>query len=348
MLPGKPRGKLLFVLAVTLLFAGATAIVTRAFSRPTGTPVRVVVPEGATLRAAADSLGRAGVISVPSLFRVYARVTGRDRQMKPGTYLFRANTPWREVMAALTGGKGLVRSVTIPEGFALAQIASVLVTILEVPLDSVLVAARDTAALRHLAVPTPTLEGYLFPDTYAFPEGTGARRAVAEMVRRFEREWKAEWDERLSALGMTRHELVTLASIVEREARLAEERPVIAAVYYNRLRLGMPLQADPTVQYARGEHTARVTYPDLAIESPYNTYKHAGLPPGPIASPGGASLHAALYPDSVPYLYFMAFPDGHHEFRRTFDEHTAVVRHARVAWDSVWRAQASPAAPVRP
>ncbi|HEX6251114.1 MAG TPA: endolytic transglycosylase MltG [Gemmatimonadaceae bacterium] len=342
MLPGKPRGTLVTVIVALALIFGAGALLTRAFSRPSGQPVRVVVPEGSTFRAAADSLARAGVIGRPTLFRAFARFSGGDRSLKPGTYLFRRGTPWRDVLAALTGGEGLVRSVTIPEGYSLAQIAAALSRALEVPADSVLAAARDTTMLRRLDVPMPTLEGYLFPDTYAFPEGTSASRAVAEMVRRFEREWQPEWNERLTALSLSRHQLVTLASIVEREARIAAERPIIAAVYLNRLRIGMPLQADPTVQYARGEHTSRITYQDLEIDSPYNTYKYPGLPPGPISSPGGASLRASLNPAGVDFLYFAAFPDGRHEFRRTFEEHTRVVRESRPVWDSARRAAAEP------
>jgi UPF0755 protein len=341
MLPGKPHGVLVTLAVIMALVFGLAAVATRAFSRPTGPPVRVVVPEGSSFRAAADSLARAGVIGRPRLFRAFARFSGGDRSLKPGTYLFRRGTPWRDVLAALTGGGGLVRSVTIPEGYSLAQIAATLSRVLEVPVDSVMAAARDTMLLRRLDVPVPMLEGYLFPDTYAFPEGTTAARAVAEMIRRFEREWQAEWNERLTALSLSRHQLVTLASIVEREARIASERPVIAAVYLNRLRIGMPLQADPTVQYARGEHTSRITYQDLAIDSPYNTYLYQGLPPGPIASPGGASLRAALNPAQVDFLYFAAFPDGRHEFRRTLDEHARVVRASRPAWDSARTAAAA-------
>jgi UPF0755 protein len=122
---------------------------------------------------------------------------------------------------------------------------------------------------------------------------------------------------------MTRHAAVTLASIIEKEARFAEERPIISAVYHNRLRINMPLQADPTVQYAKGQHASRVMYKDLETDSPYNTYKRTGLPPGPIASPGTASIEAALHPASVPYLFFFAHPDGHHEFTRTYNEHLA-------------------------
>jgi UPF0755 protein len=141
------------------------------------------------------------------------------------------------------------------------------------------------------------------------------------MTQRFERAWKPEYSVQLAALGISRHAAVTMASIIEKEAKLPEERAVMAAVYFNRLRQGMPLQADPTVQYALGHHVERVLYKDLTIESPYNTYLHPGLPPGPIASPGGASLLAAINPAKVPYLYFVAAPDGHHEFHTTLAEH---------------------------
>ena len=225
--------------------------------------------------------------------------------------------------------------VTIPEGFSLGQIASVLAAKLNVPVDSVMAAASDTALLHRLDVPTPTLEGYLFPDTYIFPEHTTARAAVDAMVRRFEQVWKPEWTARLDTLHLSRNDVLTLASIVEKEAKVPEERPVIAAAYLNRLRDGMLLQADPTVQYALGKHVARVLYKDLDVESAYNTYKHKGLPPGPIASPGRASIEAALYPANVPYEYFVAFPDGHHEFRTDLKSHEQAKLEARKAWDSL-------------
>jgi hypothetical protein len=151
------------------------------------------------------------------------------------------------------------------------------------------------------------------------------------MVFSFERRWKPDWDSSLVDLKINRNDLVTMASIVEREARLPEERPVIAAVYYNRLRRGMLLQADPTIQYALGHHVGRVLYKDLAVASPYNTYVNKGLPPGPVASPGAASLAAAANPANVPYLYFVASADGHHEFRMTLEEHTSAVRQVRAA-----------------
>jgi UPF0755 protein len=294
-----------------------------------GGSVRVTIPPGSNFSVAIDSLSRAGVVSSPRVFRLYASARGRDRDLKAGTYVFRQGASWNEVLDALTRGKGLVHTVTIPEGFSLASIASLLGRALSVPPESIVVAASDSALRRRLDVPTPTLEGYLFPDTYTFAEGTSPEEAVRMLVSTFEKVWKPEWDGRLQALAMSRHDIMTLASIIEKEARLAEERPVISAVYHNRLKIGMLLQADPTVQYALGKHVDRVLFKDLEVDSRYNTYKHTGLPPGPIASPGAASIEAALYPATVPYLYFVAHPDGHHEFRQTFSEHTQARQQIR-------------------
>lgn len=306
------------------------ALLLAACNGPTGVAIRVIVPRGASFAVATDSLKHAGLVSYPLLFRVFARVKGDDRNIKPGTYLIKRGTPWPDILNALHGGHGLVNTITIPEGFSLQQITPLLASTLGVPVDSVNAAVRDTALRNRLDIPTPTLEGYLFPDTYAFPVGTTARQATDEMVKRFEREWKPEWSSQLLKLALNRNDIMTLASIIEKEAKRPEERPVISAVYHNRLRKRMLLQADPTVQFALGRHTARVLYKDLEIDSPYNTYKYTGLPPGPIASPGGPSIIAALFPANVSYLYFVADADGHHEFRTTLAEHDSAkhaVRH---------------------
>ena len=312
------------MVSVALLLAGLAC-----GGSPTGAPVRVVVPPGSSLRAAADSLARAGVVRSSRLFRLYATLRGEDRALKAGTYELRPGTSWSEVLATLTEGRAVVASITVPEGFALSAIVPLLAQRLGVPAESATAAVQDSALRRELDVPTPTLEGYLFPATYTFAAGTSARTAVATMAREFQRRWQPAWTARLDTLGLTRHQVVTLASIVEKEARVPDERPLIAAVYCNRLRAGMLLQADPTVQYARGEHVERVLYSHLATESPYNTYRNPGLPPGPIASPGTASLEAALYPADVRYLFFVARPDGRHEFRNTFAEHTRARQEVR-------------------
>jgi len=297
--------------------------------KPHGVPARVIIPRGATFSQATDSLAKARLVGWPKMFRLYGRVIGGDRNIKPGTYLLKQGTPWSDIVSALNGGHGLVNTITIPEGYTVSQITPLLARTLKVPADSVKAAMRDTALLARLDLPNPTLEGYVFPDTYAFPLGTTARQAVREMVYSFERRWRPEWDSSLTDLKINRNDLVTMASIVEREARVPEERPVIAAVYYNRLRKGMLLQADPTIQYALGHHVGRVLYKDLEVKSPYNTYIHKGLPPGPIASPGVASLAAAAHPATVPYIYFVASRDGHHEFRVTLDQHVNAIRQVR-------------------
>jgi UPF0755 protein len=326
------RGRLL-ALALFVAIA-ATAVFVSCRGSGTG-EVRVIVPRGATLRVAADSLEKHGVIQNATAFRLYALLRRGDRSIRAGTYLFRRPISWGRVLEDLRGGKGIEHSLTIPEGWSLNQIVPQLARVLDASPDSVRAAVRDTALLHALDIPTATLEGYLFPDTYVFPDGTTPRQAVRTMVSRFQSVWQPEWDAQLQQRAMSRNDVMTLASIVEKEAKRPEERPVIAAVYLNRLKAGMLLQADPTVQYAIGHHVSRVLYRDLAIDSPYNTYRYKGLPPGPIASPGKPSIVAALYPAPVPYLFFVAYPDGHHAFTTNFAAHSAAVKTARRAWDSV-------------
>jgi UPF0755 protein len=294
-----------------------------------GPTVRVTIRKGSPFREAAESLAAHGVVKSARLFGFYAKVRGHDRKLRYGTYVIRSGLSWESLLDALRAGRGIVHTVTVPEGFPISQIAPLLEDALGVSEDSIYAAVRDTALLHRLDVPTPTLEGYLFPDTYSFPENTSAREAVLTMVERFEKAWKPEWNERLKVMAMSRNDIVTLASIVEKEVRRREEGPVIAAVYLNRLRIHMPLMADPTVQYALGRKPGRVYFKDLKVNSPYNTYRHQGLPPGPIASPGIMSIEAALHPAKVPFLYFVAHPDGHHEFRKTFKEHTEAIKMVR-------------------
>ena len=327
----RSRGRLL-VVALTVIVAVALALAYRGSG--TG-EVRVIVPRGATLRVAADSLQKHGVIQNATAFRLYALVRRGDRSIRAGTYLFKRPVSWGHVLEDLRGGRGIEHGITIPEGWSLNQIVPQLARVLSEPVESVRVAVRDTALLHALDIPTPTLEGYLFPDTYVFPDGTTPRQAVRTMVSRFQSVWQPEWNAQLQKSAMSRNDVMALASIVEKEAKVPEERPVIAAVYLNRLKAGMLLQADPTVQYAIGHHVSRVLYKDLAIDSPYNTYRYKGLPPGPIASPGKPSIVAALFPAQVPYLFFVAYPDGHHEFTTNFAAHSIAVKNARRAWDSL-------------
>jgi UPF0755 protein len=317
--------------AAALGVAAVAALACGGGGAPPGTVAHVTIPAGASLRSVSDTLSEHGIVASSTLFRWYARVSGGARDIKAGNYAIRRDISWPALVRALREGEGIENKVTIPEGWSLSMIVPALAQALGAPEDSVDAAVRDSSLRAELRVPAGTLEGYLFPDTYIFGYGTAPRTAVREMTKRFESLWDPAWNDRLEELGMTRNEIVTLASIVEKEAVLPEERPVISAVYHNRLRKQMALQADPTVQYALGLHRDRLFYRDLLVDSPYNTYKYPGLPPGPIASPGRASIEAALYPARVSYLYFVAMPDGHHEFRRNYAQHAEAVRAARQA-----------------
>lgn len=285
--------------------------------------VEVVVPEGAGARAVAHRLHRKGVVDHPRLFAGYLALRGAQDRIKAGRYRFRVPASWSEIAGALEGGRVETTEVVIPEGFTLRQIAPRVAPVTTVDADSLLALARDSATARALGVPGPTLEGYLFPDTYRFAEGVAPRRVLEAMVQRYRGFWGPEQRARADSLGLDEREVVTLASIVEEEARVEGERPVIAGVYHNRLERGMRLEADPTVQYALDAPKERLLFRDIrsVADDPYNTYTRAGLPPGPIASPGAASLEAVLSPADVPYLFFVARPDGSHVFSRTLREH---------------------------
>jgi len=312
--------------AATLLLAacgGATS----------GPPARVVVPPGATFAQVAESLAANDVVGSAFLFRLRARLQGVDKKVFAGVYEFPRGISAGEVLRQLSEGKVAARRFTVPEGMTMFEIAGLAESRLGIPADSVLGAARDRALIDSLGLPGPTLEGYLWPDTYLLAPDVAAGELVRVMVRGFVAAWDSSWRRPLDSLGLSRHQLLAMASIVEGEARVDEERATIAGVYYNRLRRGMPLQADPTVQYAismrTGERKPRLYEKDYRIESPWNTYRNPGLPPGPVNSPGRESIEAALRPAAVPWYYFVASPNGRHTFTRTYDEHLRAVARAR-------------------
>jgi UPF0755 protein len=315
------RARFWILLAAALLLAGCGG-------GGEGDPVRVTIPEGSGMAAATDSLAAHDVIGWPAGFRLYARFRGAERSVKPGVYELRQGSRWGDVLDKLVAGDVVQVRLTIPEGWTARQIAARIAEITGAPADSVLAIVADTAAAGRWEVPGPTLEGYLYPATYSFPAGTPPRRMVRAMVDRYRRAWTPEMRARADSLGMSEREVVALASIVEKEARVWTERDTIAAVYHNRLRIGMPLQADPTVQYALGTHQSRLLYShiDDVADNPYNTYRRRGLPPGPIASPSTGSIQATLNPADVDFLYFVARPNGTHVFTRTLAEHNAAKR----------------------
>ncbi len=298
--------------------------------------VEVTIPGGATAAQIGRELQAVGLVHYPRTFALTARVMGSEGSLKAGRYRFPLDATWFEMLEALESGTIETVTLTIPEGLALWQIAERVADFTGMEADSVRHLLADSLFVASLNVPGPTLEGYLFPDTYRFAEDLPAQAVLKEMVNQYHAFWTPERRTQLGATGLTERELVTLASIVEKEARVAEERPVIAGVYWNRLQRDMLLQADPTVQYALGgEPRERLLYSDIdaVAENPYNTYTQPGLPPGPIASPGEASLDAALTPAEVPYLFFVARPDGSHEFTRTNREHVNAKNRIRAETD---------------
>ena len=300
----------------------------------TGARVRMRVEPGASFVGVLHELEARGLVKRAWTLRLYARATGQDRRIQHGTYEFTAGTPPIDLLHALAQGDVLAFSITIPEGFNLWQVAGCFDSV-GIDSTAMLALVTDAEVARSLQVAARTLEGYLFPDTYRVPFGATARDVVAQMTGRAHAAWTDDYERRARAIGMSRHDVLTLASIVEAEARMADERPTIAAVYHNRLRKGMRLEADPTVAYAMGGYRGRLFYKDLAIDSPYNTYRRTGLPPGPICNPGELSIHAALYPaEGVAALYFVARGDGRHVFSNTLREHHAAVRDARRVADT--------------
>lgn len=303
--------------------------------------VQVVVPEGASASRIARILEEKDLVGSPRLFTLYARLGGASEHLKSGTYRIPAGASWGEILDLLEAGAVETIPVTVPEGFSAEQIAALVADVSGLPTDSVVALTTDSLFAAELGVPGPDLEGYLFPETYRVAEGLPARNVLRIMVERYQQFWTPERRALADSTGRSEREVVTLASIVEKEARVVDEMPIIAGVYANRLERGMLLQADPTVQYALGSPRARLLYAsiDSVADNPYNTYTHLGLPPGPIASPGEAALAAALQPADVPYIFFVARADGTHEFTRTLREHInaknrirdAAVRAAREA-----------------
>jgi len=293
--------------------------------------IMVTIPRGATYYQALDSLESKGVIKNRDWFSLYARTRGLPSNLKSGVYLFEQDESWSSVVTTLKKGRGMEVRFTVLEGMMGFEVAERARSWLGVSPTAFKAAMRDTALERELGLEdTPGgVEGYMYPTTYVVPMRMPARDLVRLMTHEFLARWQPEWDARLLELHMTRHELVTLASIIEAEVRYSPDRAYVSAVYHNRLKRGMALQADPTVVYAHGRRLRRVWEKQLQIKSPYNTYIHPGLPPGPINQPSDSSLIAALYPATTGYLYFVAQPDGKHVFSASYADHLAAIKRAR-------------------
>ena len=286
-----------------------------------------MVPPGASAEAIARQLHGLGLVRHPLVFRLLARQRGMGAQLKAGEYALSGPLSLKGILDALARGDVVRRELTVPEGHSIDEIA-VLVVGEGLALEPFLDAAHDPAPVRDLDPLATDLEGYLFPDTYDVPQSPEAPRAlVRRMAERFRQVISPELD-RIAEKGLTVRQVVTLASIVELETARAEERPRIAAVFLNRLGKGMPLQTDPSIVYAlkkAGRWDGDIRKRDLDIDSPYNTYRRAGLPPGPLGSPGREALRAVLDPAETRELYFVSRNDGSHEFSETLAEHNRAV-----------------------
>jgi UPF0755 protein len=329
------RGALAPALFALLATACAIAAVTAhsLFVAPAGrggAAVAVRIAAGSDLRQIARALADAGAVANPRAFVLAARIAGLERRLRPGDYRLDPGTSLPALVRALIDGRGRSATVTVPEGWRLEQVAARLESAGVCGREAFLAQARDPALLASLAIPGPSAEGFLFPETYSFALPSDPADVIRAMHRQFTRVW-GELTLGAPAPALTPLQAVTLASIVERESAAPAERPLVAAVFLNRLRLGMPLQADPTVIYGIAGFDGDLRRRDLAAANPYNTYVFRGLPPGAIAAPGRSSLEAVLRPASVDYLYFVARNDGTHQFSRTLVEHNRAVQRFQLA-----------------
>ncbi|SMC19098.1 UPF0755 protein [Desulfacinum hydrothermale DSM 13146] len=297
---------------------------------PNLAPLEVEIQQGTNPRAIAALLESQGAISDARLFYWYARLQKAAGRLQAGTYRFPPLPTPRIILDALVHGKVIFYKITIPEGSGLEEIAELLEEKGLASQAEILRLCHDPAFLASLDLQeAPSLEGYIFPETYLFRKNTSPQNILRRMVQEFWRHFPESRKERARQLGMSIHAVVTLASLIEKEAMVDRERPVIASVFYNRLKKGMPLQSDPTAVYDLKSFRGPITREHLKRESPYNTYRHKGLPPGPICSPGEESIRAALYPAETSYLYFVSNGDGTHTFSARYRDHQRAVRRYR-------------------
>jgi UPF0755 protein len=285
----------------------------------------VVIPDGATGHDVARLLEREKIVSSAFAFDLLARLQGERSSMKAGEFRFEAHRPMTDVLhEVVTGGQQVAVWVTLPEGFTAKQIAQTLAA-QSLGETGPLEAAFFGETLELGGARTKNLEGYLFPDTYLVPTNAKPEAIAKLLTDQFRRELPPDAPALARRLGLTVPQVVTVASLVESEAKADDERALMAGVYYNRLKRGMALQVDAAIEYTFAHHKDVITYADLARDSPYNTYRNRGLPPTPIANPGRASLLAAFHPRHSDYLYYVAMGNGHSAFARTLEEHNANV-----------------------
>lgn len=285
----------------------------------------VVIPDGSTFQQIAALLERERLIKSRTAFVLIGRSQSADRKIRAGEYELNPAMVPAEILSKLLSGQVVLHPITIPEGLTMTQIADLMAQQGVADRDELLRLMKDRALTAALGIKADNLEGYLYPDTYKFPKSVKAKDVVATMVEHLQQVYGLELELRAQELKMTKHEVLTLASVIEKETASNGEREEISAVFHNRLKKHIPLQSDPTVIYGLPNFDGNIHKKDLSIQSPYNTYRFAGLPPGPIANPGIRSIRAALYPSSSRALYFVSKNDGTHQFSATLMEHNQAV-----------------------
>jgi len=337
---------LLFVVSALAAAVGGWWLYAQVIEPYRGYPdaeVFVDVAAGASPATIGSRLVEAGVVRDGRTWQVALWVSGRSRSLRAGEYRFTAPMHALDVIDKIARGDVYRRLLTFREGLTIPEMGQVFEERGFGKSEEFLRAAQHASLINDLDPGARDLEGYLFPETYALPRGTSAAAVVAQMVDGFRNALTPELQSAATSAGLTIRQLVTLASLVEKETGTASERPLVAAVYRNRLTIGMPMQADPTVIYAlqqTGKYNGNLRREDLQLDSPYNTYRYRGLPPGPIAAPGKASLEAAARPADVGYLYFVSRNDGSHVFASSLDEHNRNVRTWQVEYFRKLRQQA--------
>ncbi len=326
-----------FFLLIILAAGGVAWYVYQQLQPVAGSPTtkNVTIPSGSSVRDIGRLLEEQALIRNADMFNYYVKYKGVAPQLKAGEYEFTTGQTLDDLLAAMTEGKTVnnAERFTVPEGWNVEQIADHLAKEGIVEKDAFLKEVNEgafpefpfVAAIPKSAERKNRLEGYLFPETYEVKKGATAHEVVSRMLAQFQQEWKPEWNEQLKKHHLTQDEAINLASIVEREVTVDKERPTVAGVYFNRIREKWPLQADATVQFILGKQRDRLTYDDLKVKSPYNTYTNPGLPPGPIANPGRLSIEAVVNPEQHDYFFYVTKKDGtsEHYFSKTLQEHNA-------------------------
>lgn len=320
--------------AILVVGFGLASFIFRIFfvsdsSRNFNPPAVVIIQHGTSLKEISLILARSGVIDHPRAFVLLSKIRGLDKKIRAGRFRFpHALSTWRALDALIRGGWFDI-PVTIPEGFTIYHIAGTLSRTLGMDSSSFTAACADTKIINALGIPGKTAEGFLFPETYYMPPKISPDSAISIMFSEFKRRWKREYQERADSMGMSMYEIVTLASIIESEAHIKEEQPIISSVYHNRLHRGMLLQADPTAMYGLKKFDIPPTLTDLQDTSQYNTYRWLGLPIGPICNPGEDAIKSALYPAKTDFLYFVSRGNGTHIFSQTLEQHNAAIKQVR-------------------